>query len=170
LFLNLENFSLFKLRSTMFLIDFPMNFLIRMMDIWGKIIPQTMSSQEYTKEEQGMVNTVKQTIKEFRLNLVDYFTHLSEYIVSVRAEQPPVHNYTLIKESPVYTKLRAAFKQSPNTFLVQSYVEALFKNTFNKIKEDFDALLATVLAKIDERLKIIKLLIEQSKPKKTSPF
>ena len=86
MFLNLENFSLFKLRSTMFLIDFPMNFLIRMMDIWGKIIPQTMSSQEYTKEEQGMVNTVKQTIKEFRLNLVDYFTHLSEYIVSVRAE------------------------------------------------------------------------------------
>lgn len=39
LFLNLENFSLFKLRSTMFLIDFPLNFLIRMMDIWGKIIP-----------------------------------------------------------------------------------------------------------------------------------
>lgn len=110
LFLNLENFSLFKLRSTMFLIDFPMNFLIRMMDIWGKIIPQTMSSQEYTKEEQGMVNTVKQTIKEFRLNLVDYFTHLSDYIVSVRAEQPPMHNYTLIKESPLYTKLRAAFK------------------------------------------------------------
>ena len=49
-------------------------------------------------------------------------------------------------------------------------MEALFKNTFNKIREDFDALLATVLAKIDERLKIIKLLIEQSKPKKTSPF
>lgn len=117
-----------------------------------------------------MVNTVKQTIKEFRLNLLDYFSHLSEYIASVRAQQPLALNYALIKDAPVFVKLRAALKQSPNTFLVQSYVDALFKTTLAKIKDDFDALLATILAKIDDRVKIIKLLIEQSKPKKTSPF
>ena len=34
LYLNLDSFSLFKLRSAIFLIDFPLNYLIRIMDIW----------------------------------------------------------------------------------------------------------------------------------------
>lgn len=77
----------------MFLIDFPCNFLIRIMDLWHKIIPQQLSSQEFTKDEQAMVNNVKTTIKEFRLNLLDYINHLSEYIKSVKTLQPMAQNY-----------------------------------------------------------------------------
>ena len=39
-YLNLEDFSLFKLRSAVFLIDFPLSFTMCMVNVWQKIMPQ----------------------------------------------------------------------------------------------------------------------------------
>ena len=38
-YLNLEDFSLFKLRSAVFLIDFPLSFTMCMVNVWQKIMP-----------------------------------------------------------------------------------------------------------------------------------
>lgn len=38
-YLNLDDFSLFKLRSSVFLIDFPLSFTLCMIQVWQKILP-----------------------------------------------------------------------------------------------------------------------------------
>jgi hypothetical protein len=42
--LNLDDFNLFKLRSTVFLIQFPMNYTLLMINVWKKILPQQVTS------------------------------------------------------------------------------------------------------------------------------
>lgn len=39
LFLVYDKYALHKLKAAIFLIDFPLNFLIRIMDVWQKSIP-----------------------------------------------------------------------------------------------------------------------------------
>ena len=42
-YLNLEDFSLFKLRSAIFLIQFPLAFTMAMVNVWYKILPDNPS-------------------------------------------------------------------------------------------------------------------------------
>jgi len=42
--LNLEDFNLFKLRSTVFLIQFPLTYTLYIINVWKKIIPTQVSS------------------------------------------------------------------------------------------------------------------------------
>lgn len=62
LYLNLEDFNLFKLKSTIFLIDFPVSFTISMMNIWLKIMP---ALNDLSKEEAEQVTKTREIIKEF---------------------------------------------------------------------------------------------------------
>ena len=51
-FMDMENFSLFKLRSTIFLINFPLSFTLAIISIWFKIMPEAPTTAEnYTREE-----------------------------------------------------------------------------------------------------------------------
>ena len=56
-FLSLDEFSLFKLRSAVFLIDFPLAFTMCAVQVWAKIMPNTNQTLEhYDKEEQEQIN------------------------------------------------------------------------------------------------------------------
>ena len=73
-FMDLECFSTFKLRSAIFLVDFPVNFMIRIMSTWMKIIPFSATIAEgYTKEDIQVIGATKASIREFSANVV---THL----------------------------------------------------------------------------------------------
>ena len=54
--------------------------MIRIMDLWQKLIPQNPLPSEYNKEDIILMNNAKGAIKEFRLNLLDYIEHLQGYI------------------------------------------------------------------------------------------
>lgn len=56
--------------------------------------------------------------------------------------------------------------KSKNTFLAPTYVDNLFTTTINKIHDDFDTLIDTVLLKLKDKHAIIKQLIELGKPSK----
>lgn len=62
-YINFEDFSMMKLRATVFLIYFPITFTLAMINIWIKSIPsnnQTKAdNEEYTKEETDGINTAK---------------------------------------------------------------------------------------------------------------
>jgi len=51
--LNLDDFSLFKLRSAVFLIYFPLSFTMHMVSVWQKVMPTSlaMSENAYSREE-----------------------------------------------------------------------------------------------------------------------
>ena len=69
-FMNLEDFSLFKLRSTIFLINFPLSFTLAIVSIWFKIMPEAPTTADnYTREEIDQIAQVKNSIREFLKNL-----------------------------------------------------------------------------------------------------
>lgn len=51
-YLNLEDFSLFKLRSAIYLMQFPLAFTMAMVNVWYKILPENPANDEkFSKEE-----------------------------------------------------------------------------------------------------------------------
>jgi hypothetical protein len=50
--MNMIDFNLFKLRSTIFLLQFPVTYTLLIMNVWKKLLPEhTSSAQGYTREE-----------------------------------------------------------------------------------------------------------------------
>ena len=51
-YMNMDDFSLFKLRSSIFLINFPLSFTLAIISIWYKIMPEAPSvADHYTRDE-----------------------------------------------------------------------------------------------------------------------
>ena len=95
--MNMEDFSLFKLRSTIFLINFPLSFTLAIISIWFKIMPEAPSTAEnYTREEIEQIASVKNAIREFCKNLKEHVDNLLEYLETIRLEKPFKQNYSQI--------------------------------------------------------------------------
>jgi len=54
-YLNFEDFSIVKLRSTVFMLNFPISYTIAILNLWIKLIPNPQQvkaeNSDYTKEE-----------------------------------------------------------------------------------------------------------------------
>ena len=82
-YLNFEDFSMMKLRATVFMLYFPITFTLAMINIWLKTIPNphlTKNEDEYTKEEIEGITTAKQSIKEFTHGLMGHLKNLTDYL------------------------------------------------------------------------------------------
>ena len=83
--MNLDDFSLFKLRSSIFLINFPLSFTLAIISIWHKIMPDAPTmADHYTRDEIDQIMQTKSAIKEFCLNLSSHVQNLLEYLEDVR--------------------------------------------------------------------------------------
>ena len=59
--------------------------MIRIMDIWQKLIPENPSaSYGYSKEDITLIGNVKTSIIEFRKNMLDYTNHLLTYLKDLK--------------------------------------------------------------------------------------
>lgn len=55
LYMNMENFFTYRMQALIFLIDFPLTYLMRMLDIWHKIVPQEPRPSQWDRYElQGI--------------------------------------------------------------------------------------------------------------------
>ena len=83
-FLNFEEFSMIKLKSSVFMLYFPINFTIAIINIWLKSIPNPnqpkSDSEDYTKEEVDGINQAKHAIKDFVHSLVGHLKSLHDYL------------------------------------------------------------------------------------------
>lgn len=60
--LDLNKFQLYKIRSLMYLINFPITFMLRIMNVWQNIIDQnllTVATDGYTNEDLKKVSILK---------------------------------------------------------------------------------------------------------------
>jgi len=87
-FLNLEDFNLFKLRSTIFLIDFPLSFTISMMNIWLKLVPMPNSEHGFSKEEAEQIGNTRNIIKEFGIGIQEHLKQLQNYLKELVNNKP----------------------------------------------------------------------------------
>ena len=79
---TLDDFSLFKLRSSVFLIDFPLSFTTCMINVWQKIMPNQMTmADNFSREEIEQIMQTRQQIKDFSTNLVSHVQNLLDYLV-----------------------------------------------------------------------------------------
>lgn len=66
--MNLDDFNLFKLRSAIFLIQFPLVITETVILLWTKIIPSPLRKDgldEYSKADQEQIQQVRHSIREF---------------------------------------------------------------------------------------------------------
>lgn len=51
-YLSLEDFGLFKLRSAVYLVQFPLSFTMHIFNVWNKLMPTQLNMAEiFTREE-----------------------------------------------------------------------------------------------------------------------
>jgi hypothetical protein len=83
-YLNFEDFSIVKLRSIVFMMYFPVNFTIAIINVWIKLLPNTnfakSDAEDWTKEEIDGVTQAKHAIKDFVHSLMQHLKGLHDYI------------------------------------------------------------------------------------------
>jgi len=96
-FMDLEGFSNFKLKSAIFLVDFPLNLMIRIMSVWQKTIPFMATVQDgYSKDDIQIIGQTKIAIRDFSSNVVTHLQHLVDYLKAVKQESPYKKSYKQI--------------------------------------------------------------------------
>ena len=118
-FVDLECFSTFKLRSAIFLVDFPVNFAIRILSIWMKIIPfQATIAEGYSREDLQLIGATKIAIRDFSSNIVTHLQHLVDYLKSVKQETPLKANFKHILKDPVFQEFKSTMLAGKSVFLI----------------------------------------------------
>ena len=99
-YLNLDDFSLFKLRCAVFLIDFPLSFTLCIINVWQRIMPSQLNiAEHFNRDEIEQIMQTRQSIKEFSNNLVGHVQNLLDYLHQIKRDKPFKSNYTQIVKS-----------------------------------------------------------------------
>lgn len=137
--MNLDDFSLFKLRSAVFLIDFPLSFTMCTVNVWQKIMPNSLNLNEsFQREEIEQIMQTRQSIKDFSTNLANHVQNLLEYLITTKREKPFKQNYTQIVHSQIFNSFKTTMLRTRGTTLVPVKVDELFISTYEKMAESFD--------------------------------
>jgi hypothetical protein len=106
-FANLEDWSLFKLRSTLFLIDFPLSFTISIVNVWMKNMPNPTLESGYSKDEIDQINVTKQVIRDFFNGIIEHLKSLQTYLAEIKGTKFLVKNYKLIQTGQQFKDLKS---------------------------------------------------------------
>lgn len=166
-YLNFDDFSLVKLRSTIFMLYFPIAFTNAIVNVWLKLMPAAGAAkpdgEEYSKEEQEGIVQAKHAIKDFVHSLCGHLKSLHEYLNQVMREKPLQQNYNRIRSSPEFKAFKDIFLKTKHTGLTSVQTEEFFLQTFEKMEASWmatvDNVAKNVLAKSNEiQMDIMKRL------------
>jgi|APSaa5957512535_1039671.scaffolds.fasta_scaffold286377_1 hypothetical protein len=142
-FLNFEDFSIVKLRSIVFMIYFPVNFTIAIINVWIKLLPNTnlqkSENDDWTKEEIEGVQTAKHAIKDYVHSLMMHLKELHDYIQGIIKERPMQTNFSLIRTQQEFKDFKDVFSNTKHTGLTPVSSEEFFIQTYEKIEESWAA-------------------------------
>jgi hypothetical protein len=129
-FLNFEDFSMVKLKSTVFMLHFPITFTISIINIWLKLIPNLSQKQneneEYSKEEiEGMLQA-RHAVKDLVQSLCNHLKSLHDYLSSIMKQKPLQLNFTLIRKSEEFKNFSDVFMKTKHTGLTNVAAEEFF--------------------------------------------
>lgn len=87
-YLNMEDFSSFKFRSAVFLIDFPLTATLFIIRVWQKHLPEYKNIEDsFSEEEIEKIVEVRKAIRVFCTNLVNHIQNLIDYILQIKASE-----------------------------------------------------------------------------------
>ena len=93
-YLNLDDFSLVKLRAAVFLVDWPLSFTICIVQVWQKTLPQQSNLNDLmSAEDIQQISKTRTDIKEFNTKLTEEVQNLLDYIMEYKkANKKPMRN------------------------------------------------------------------------------
>ena len=163
-YLNLEDFSLFKLKSAVFLIYFPLSFTMHSINIWQRTMPTQMQmGDNYSREEIEQIIQTRTSIKEFSANLCGHVQSLQDYLVGIKREKPFKTNYSQIVHSTIFQNFKMTMLKTRGITLVPVKVDELFISTYEKMQESFDTTLEGIIENLTGKINELKQL-NQTKP------
>jgi len=143
------------------MVDFPVNFMIRILSIWMKIIPFSASIAEgYTKEDIQVIGATKVAIRDFSTNVVTHLQHMVDYLRSIKQHAPLNTKFKHIKQDPIYKELKSTFLAGQHIFLIPQKIEENFLNNANKMNTDYEGVIQTTIEKLEERIKLVVQLMD----------
>eukprot|EP00347_Sterkiella_histriomuscorum_P000542 403375452 len=157
-YLNLEEFNLFKLRSAIFLIMFPLTFSIAVINLWAKVIPSGFKKdgEEFTKQDQEQITLTRHAIREFVVNLVTHLKHLHEYLSNIHRERALAENFNQINLKPEFQAFKEVFAKTKGSGLTALKTEEFFIQSFEKINDSFQLTLEGVIKTLEDKINEIK--------------
>lgn len=137
-YLNFEDFSMVKLKASVFMLYFPITFSISIINIWLKAIPNPnqpkSDNEDYTKEEVDGINQAKHGIKDFVHSLVGHLKSLNEYLNGIVKQKPLQSNFNLIRNNEEFKAFKDVFLKTKHTGMTTVAAEEFFLQTYEKIE------------------------------------
>jgi hypothetical protein len=150
--MNLVDFNLFKLRSTVFLLQFPITFTLLIMNVWRKLLPEKVASaQGCTRAELEEMDLIKAKMHLFSKSAAKHIKTLYNYISEVKKEQRLKVNYQHIMLSPQFKQFKDVYFGSRGVVIQKNKVEDLIAHTYERVIDAYDETLDNTLLSIEKR-------------------
>ena len=102
-YLNFDDFSIFKLKSIIYFLYYPLTFTEIIANLWLQIVPTTVFGKKQKKEDGGedfldseSVTITRQAMREFINSLINHLKSLQEYVNQVKDEKAIAERYKKI--------------------------------------------------------------------------
>ena len=164
-FMNFDDFSIFKLKSIIYFLYYPLTFTEIIANLWLQIVPINVLGKK-TKKEDGeedfldseSVSVTRQSMREFISSLVNHLKSLQEYIHQAKDEKQITERYKRIshrKEIATMKEIYGIYNQKEQDEVEKKF-ETYYHNIVDSQMETIDNLNNIIEEKIS-RLKSVNM-------------
>lgn len=90
----MTDFSLFKLRSTVFLVEFPLSVTMFMINVWQDTVPSDKNIEQlFSEEEIDKIYETREAIRNFCRNLITHIQNLRNFLIETKEAEVFKANY-----------------------------------------------------------------------------
>ena len=152
-YLNLNEFSVFKLRSVVFLINFPFTYCLAIITCWYKIVPNNpMKGEGYSVAEIEEIQAVILAIREFIRNLLELMQTLLVYLNEVK-EQNDIHkNFTLCTHAHEFQAFKHTFFATEGISLIEDKIDEELMEASLRMEESYAATIQYQITNLEEKM------------------
>ena len=151
-YLNFDDFSIFKLKSIIYFLYYPLTFTEIIANLWLQIVPTNVLGKKAKKEDgeedfldSESVTITRQAMREFINSLITHLKSLQEYVNQVKNEKEIadrfkkiVHKKEIVKMKETIVKISSAapisgLSQGKNSEIDEYDVDQMFEKSYNGI-------------------------------------
>lgn len=149
--LNLDDFNLFKLRASVYLLQWPVTFTLLIINVWQKIMPEAPREMGFPRQECYLIEDTERAMKAMTKDTVTHLGSLSEYLTEVKKSRPMNQNYQQIKSHQYFTKFKEVFTKSQGVNVMRNRLDEMVTSTYNRMEDAFNDCMDNALSQIEAK-------------------
>ena len=145
-YMNLHDFSIFKLRSIIFFTNFPLAIAIATITCWYKLIPVNPSKGDgFSPPEIEEIIETTLCVRGFAKNLIELIQNLIEYLVTVK-ESPTIHtNFAMTTQSKEFQQYKHNYYATKGSSLMSDRIDNMFVSIVDSMKLSYADILTNTI-------------------------